>query len=99
MRLRYTLLALADLEGILDHIAHESPSAARKVAKRIKVITELLQRHPEVGRLTDEDGIRRINTRPYPYLIFYEYAGDEIVVHAVRHGARDPADMLGSGGS
>ncbi|AWC24613.1 type II toxin-antitoxin system RelE/ParE family toxin [Aminobacter sp. P9b] len=99
MRLRYTLPALADLEGILDHIAAESPSAAKKVAKRIKVITELLQRHPEVGRLTDEDGIRRINTRPYPYLIFYEHGGDEVVIHAVRHGARDPADMQGYGGS
>ncbi|PWK75488.1 type II toxin-antitoxin system RelE/ParE family toxin [Aminobacter sp. AP02] len=99
MRLRYTLPALADLEGILDHIANQSPSGGRKVAKRIKMITELLCRHPEVGRLTEVEGIRRINTRPYPYLIFYELADNEIIVHAVRHGARDPADMPGSDGS
>ncbi len=96
MRLRYTRPALSDLAGILDHIATESPSAARKVARRLKAITDLLLRHPEVGRVTDEEGIRRINARPFPYLIFYEHQGDEIVVHAVRHGARDPADMPGS---
>lgn len=99
MRLRYTLSALADLEGILDHVADQSPSGGRKVAKRIKMITELLCRHPEVGRLTEVEGIRRINARPYPYLIFYEFTGNDIVIHAVRHGARDPASTPGSGGS
>lgn len=98
MRVRYTLPALADLEGVLDQIAGQSPSGAQKVAMRIRAIVDLLCRHPEVGRLTDEEGIRRINTRPYPYLVFYEHLGDEIIIHAVRHGARDPADMPGSGG-
>lgn len=79
MRLRYTLPALTDLEGILGHVADQSPSGGRKVAKRIKMITDLL-RHPEVGRLT-------------------EFTNNKIVIHAVRHGARDPASMPGSGGS
>lgn len=93
MRLRYTRPALTDLADILDHIAAESPSAAQKVARRVKTITELLLLHPEVGRLTDEEGIRRIVVRPFPYLIFYENLADEIIIHAVRHGARDPAGM------
>jgi toxin ParE1/3/4 len=29
-------------------------------------------------------------TTPYPYVIFYEVLDDEIIIHAVRHGARDP---------
>jgi hypothetical protein len=28
---------------------------------------------------------------PYPYLIFYEVTGDEIVIHGVRHSARRPS--------
>ncbi|RYG75413.1 MAG: type II toxin-antitoxin system RelE/ParE family toxin, partial [Alphaproteobacteria bacterium] len=32
---------------------------------------------------------------PYPYLIFYEITEAEIVIHAVRHGSRDPAAMPG----
>jgi plasmid stabilization system protein ParE len=29
---------------------------------------------------------------PYSYLIFYEVTDDEIIIHAVCHGARDPSD-------
>jgi plasmid stabilization system protein ParE len=36
-----------------------------------------------------------MTTSPYPYLIFYEVAGEEVIIHAVRHGARDPSDMAG----
>jgi hypothetical protein len=27
---------------------------------------------------------------PYPYLIFYEVAGTDVIIHAVRHAARNP---------
>jgi hypothetical protein len=29
-----------------------------------------------------------MTTTPYPYLIFYEATDAEIIIHAVRHGAR-----------
>jgi toxin ParE1/3/4 len=45
---------------------------------------------------TEDPTIRRINTSPYPYLIFYEATQDEIIIHAVRHSARDPSSMPGS---
>jgi toxin ParE1/3/4 len=32
-----------------------------------------------------------MTTIPYPYLIFYEATDAEIIVHVVRHGARDPS--------
>jgi toxin ParE1/3/4 len=35
-------------------------------------------------------------TTPYPYLVFYEVGETEIIMHAVRHAARDPSDMPGS---
>jgi plasmid stabilization system protein ParE len=31
-------------------------------------------------------------TTPFPYLIFYEVSDGEVIIHAVRHGARDAAD-------
>jgi hypothetical protein len=37
-----------------------------------------------------------MTTSPYPYLIFYEVTHEEIVIHAVRHGARDPSGMPGT---
>jgi toxin ParE1/3/4 len=33
---------------------------------------------------------------PYPYLVFYEATDAEIIIHAVRHAARDPSGMPGS---
>lgn len=92
MRLRYTLPALADLAAILDYIADRSPQGAARIHSRIRAVTDLLLRYPLAGAVTDDPAIRRLTTTPYPYLIFYEAADDEVVIHAVRHGARDPSD-------
>jgi len=96
VRLRYTLPALADLSAILDYIAAHSPRGARQVQTRIKVLTDLLLLHPHIGRRTSDPAIRRMPMTPYPYLLFYEATETEIIIHAVRHAARDPSGMPGS---
>jgi plasmid stabilization system protein ParE len=96
MRLRYTLPALADLASILDYIADRSPQGAARIGTRIRAVTDLLLRYPRSGAVTDDPAIRRITTTPYPYLIFYEATDAEIIIHAVRHGARDPSDHVRS---
>lgn len=96
MRLRYTLPALSDLNSILDHIAAASPQGARRVQHRIQSVMDLLQDHPNMGIPTDDPFIRRLSTTPYPYLVFYEVGEGEIIVHAVRHAARNPRSMPGS---
>jgi toxin ParE1/3/4 len=96
VRLRYTLPALADLSAILDYIAAHSPRGARQVQARIKVLTDLLLLHPHIGRRTSDRAIRRMPMTPYPYLLFYEATETEIIIHAVRHAARDPSGMPGS---
>ncbi len=96
MRLRYTLPALADLESILDYIADRSPQGAARIHSRIRAVTDLLLRYPLAGAATDDPSIRRITTTPYPYLVFYEATDAEIIVHAVRHGAREPTDKVRS---
>ncbi len=96
MRLRYTLPALADLASILDYIADRSPRGAPRIHTRIRAVTYLLVRHPLAGARTDDPAIRRITTKPYPYLIFDEATDAEIIIHAMRHGARDPSDKVRS---
>ncbi|HWK97243.1 MAG TPA: type II toxin-antitoxin system RelE/ParE family toxin [Pseudolabrys sp.] len=96
MRLRYTRPALADLDAILDYIAAHSPQSAAHIHARIDTVLRLLLRHPNIGARTDDPAIRRVTATPYPYLIFYEVADDELIVHAVRHGARDPSGMPGA---
>jgi toxin ParE1/3/4 len=94
--LRYTLPALADLSAILDYIAAHSPQGARRVQTRIQAVTDLLLLYPHIGRRTNDPSIRRMTTTPYPYVVFYEATESEIIIHAVRHAARDPSRMPGS---
>jgi plasmid stabilization system protein ParE len=96
VKLRYTDPALADLSTILDHIAVHSPQGAQRVQARIRAIIDLLLIHPHIGVRTDDPTIRRLTTTPYPYLVFYEVGETEIIIHAIRHGARNPSGMPGS---
>jgi plasmid stabilization system protein ParE len=96
VKLRYTLPALADLNSILDYIAAHSPQGAIRVQARIRQIIDLLLVHPRMGVRTDDPDIRRVTTSPYPYLIFYEATETEIIIHAVRHAARNPSGMPGA---
>ena len=95
MKIRYTAPAFADLSLILDYVAEHSPQGANRVQARIQSVIELVARHPHIGVRTEDPAIRRLTTLPYPYLVFYEVTETEIIVHAVRHAARDPLGMPG----
>jgi hypothetical protein len=57
----------------------------------------ICSRHtPNIGVRTSDPTIRRLTTAPYPFLVFYEVSEEEIVIHAIRHTARDPSGMPGS---
>ena len=96
LRVRYTLPAMADLEAVMDYLASHSPRGATRVGARLMSLMELLPAHPRLGTRTDDPAIRRLVVTPYPYLIFYEVADDEIIIHAVRHAGRNPASMPGN---
>ena len=96
VKLRYTLPALADLASILDQIAAASPQGAQRVQRRIQHIVDLLLTHPHIGVRTGDPTIRRLTTTPYPFLVFYEVATEEIIIHAIRHSACDPSRMPGA---
>lgn len=97
LRLRYTRPALADPDSILGYIEDHSPRGARRVQARIQSIIGLITQFPRIGRRTNDPTIRRVVVTPYPYLVFYEATEPELIVHAVRHAARNPSGMPGSG--
>ena len=43
-----------------------------------------------MGKLVDVHGTRRISVGRYPYVIFYEISGDDVIVMHIRHTAREP---------
>lgn len=95
MRLRFTPEAALELEQVLASIAQQSPQGAGRVQSRIKKAVDLLIEHPHSGQATSRRRLRRIVVTPYPYLIFYEARGDEVVIIGVRHAAREPSTMPG----
>jgi toxin ParE1/3/4 len=90
VKVRYTRRALRQLAEILDYIGAGSPQGADNVQRRIQAVIDLLAEHPNSGRLTGKEGIRRAVARPYPYLIFYRPDATGIVVLSIRHAARRP---------
>jgi toxin ParE1/3/4 len=93
VKIRYTLRAAAELERILVYVDERSPKGAQRVKQRLLETTTLLLQHPEAGALTSNRRLRRIVVYPYPYLIFYQATERELIIHGVRHSARDPASM------
>jgi toxin ParE1/3/4 len=96
MRLRYTLSALEDLDSILEYIGKRSPQGAKRIRSRIGAVADLLLQFPLSGPVTENPAIRRMTTAPHPYVIFYQVTENEIVIHAVRHGARASYEFPGS---
>ncbi|HEY4835431.1 MAG TPA: type II toxin-antitoxin system RelE/ParE family toxin [Bradyrhizobium sp.] len=90
MKLRYTPRGAAELDQVLGYIETRSPQGALHVKRRIQVIMDLLLRHPHAGQLTSKNRLRRMVVSPYPYVVFYHATEDEIVIHGVRHSARNP---------
>lgn len=96
MKLRFTPLALAEIDGILADIASRSPQGARNVRNRLRRVAGLLRDQPHIGRITDVPPVRRIGLRPYPYTVFYRVAEREVVVIGLHRAARDPSTMPGA---
>jgi plasmid stabilization system protein ParE len=89
MKVRYSRLALAELDAILSDLAAKNPMAARRFEFRVRQIGERIGRFPQAFQeLAERPGIRRVPLVRYPYLIFYTVSGGEAVVLRVVHGAR-----------
>lgn len=91
MNLRYTRTALQQIDSTLDYIALRSPQGARSVSRRIIAVVALIEEYPQAGQVTSREGYRRLVLTPYPYVIFYRIAANEIVISRFRHTSQRPA--------
>ena len=86
----WTDLALEDLRSIQRYIAFDKPTAAKKLAERIRQRILDLASHPLSGRAVPEfprSGYREVIVAPYR--IVYELEGGELRVLRVWHGRRE----------
>ncbi len=91
MELVFDDQAIADLEGIFNWIAQDSPEAARRVTDRLFTSIELLISFPFMGRVgRDPETFEWVVPR-LPYIVVYEVdrARELVVILAIFHGAQD----------
>lgn len=82
MRLRLTPRATQDLATIGDYIRSRNPSAAMRVRAAILETLRMLTSFPRAGRAQTVEGVRKIVTRRYPYIVYYSLddTAEEVVI-------------------
>jgi toxin ParE1/3/4 len=89
VKLRYAPRAHTDIAHIYEYIAQHNPRAATAIVGQIRLTSQLLARHPGLGRESDIPGVRVFPTARYPYLLYHRVGEDELVIIHVCDGRRD----------
>jgi plasmid stabilization system protein ParE len=91
MKLRFTPRAVQDIAAIADYIRERNPGAAGRVRAAILQSLQNLVLFPQVGRAQTVEGVRKLVTRKYPYLVYYtvDEAAEEIIILTIQHPARE----------
>ena len=91
MKLRFTPRAIQDIAEIGDYVREHSPQAALRVRAAILASLQSLVLFPHIGRQQKVEGVRKLVTRPYPYLVYYtaDDEAEEVVILTVQHPARE----------
>ena len=98
MTIRWSPTAVSDLASIRDYIARDSPSAARRIANRIKESVNRLSDFPLSGRAGRLPGTRELAIPGTSYIAAYIIQGDEVQIASVLHGRqRWPESFQDSG--
>lgn len=95
MKLRFTQRAAADILAISGYIRARNPDAAQRVRDAILDAAQTLVRFPRLGRPQTTEGVRKLVTRWYSYVVYYvvDEAAGEIIILTVKHPARSQSDV------
>jgi len=88
MRLRWTRLAVKDLNHAHDYISQNKPGGARSLIDKIKSGINSLRSHPEIGRKGRVEGTRELVIPGTPFIVAYRIARKRVEILAVIHSAR-----------
>ena len=91
MRLMYSDPALSDIEGIMDYIGQDNPSAAVRMGEGILETADLLEQNPELGAVRNDlaQGIRVFTYRGYGLYYRIDMENQTVILERVLHPALD----------
>jgi toxin ParE1/3/4 len=85
---RFTEIALSDLEAAFEYISSDNPKAAREIISQILEGLEQLKKFPESGRTGRRRGTRELVISNLPYIIVYRLNVSTLEILTVLHTAR-----------
>jgi toxin ParE1/3/4 len=90
VKLRLTPRATRDLAEIAEYLRPRNPSAALAVRDAILRSLQKLTLFPGIGRPQNVEGVRKLVTPKYRYLVYYmiDDGAEEIVILTIQHPAR-----------
>jgi toxin ParE1/3/4 len=94
LTIRWTRLAIADIDHIYDFIAANNAAAARAMVDRIDRAINGLVSHPRIGREGRLAGSRELVAPGTPYIVAYRLRGRTVELLGIIHGARRWPDKL-----
>lgn len=88
MKVAWLPRAVCDLKDLREYIARENPSAANKVASKIRETVQLLPEHPYMGHPTELEDVYEKQVIGLPFLIPYRVVGQQLQVLRIFHEAQ-----------
>ena len=90
MKLRFTPRATRDLADIAEYLRTRNPSAALAVRDAILRSLQTLTLVPAIGRRQNVEGVRKLVTPKYRYLVYYtiDEGSEDVVILTIQHPAR-----------
>ena len=88
LTIKYTKLAIADLNNAYEYICAENPSAARDVIGKIKVTLAHLQTQPFLGHIGRVENTYEFLVFGTPFIIVYMIDGDNLIVVSILHTSK-----------
>jgi len=89
MRIRWTVPAADDLEGIKDYLRKHFPHFAEPTVRTIYERVRSLKTAPNRGRLGHRVGTRELALTPLPYVVVYSVKPEAVEILHIYHGAQD----------
>jgi toxin ParE1/3/4 len=86
VRILWSPIAVSDLESIRTYLAKDNPTAARKVAMKIKESVNRLVSFPLSGRDGRVPDTRELVIPGTSYIVAYTIQREEVQIAAVLHG-------------
>lgn len=88
VKVRWTRVAIEDLDHAYDFIAARSPAGARAVIERVESALKALKGHPEIGRPGRVEGTRELVIPGTPFIFAYRSFKKRLEILGFIHAAR-----------